>query len=257
MNEVRHTNQPASGATLYKSERTRVTVDQGPFVIHINFPGRLVPRSNDHGHGPLAAIAESLLDPGAWIRLHEHSNDEIISWVPEGVMRHNDRTVGELIADPDHLMIMNAGRSFWHEERTEHHDPHLRMLQIFVRPHTLDLEPEIQHGPIDPLVPNEWRHLFGPVSSDAPFTVRNDVHLHDIRLDRDTSVELPAIAGWDTYFYVFTGVVEVDGTPFGEAESGLIVGDGGLTVTAQAPTLLVSFLINPNATTTRMGTVGR
>jgi redox-sensitive bicupin YhaK (pirin superfamily) len=53
-------------------------------------------------------------------------------------MRHNDRSTGKLITGPNHLMVMNAGRSFGHEERTLAGDPPLRMLQIFVRPHTTD-----------------------------------------------------------------------------------------------------------------------
>jgi hypothetical protein len=79
-------------------------------------------------------------------------------------MRHDDRTVGKvvtdrghlLVTDRDHLMVMNAGWSFWHEERTLPDDPHLRMLQIFIRPHTIDLEPRIQHGPLTAPEPNTW-----------------------------------------------------------------------------------------------------
>jgi redox-sensitive bicupin YhaK (pirin superfamily) len=245
---------------LYKAPRTTITVPQGGFTINVNFPGHNIPGRHDHGYGPLSVIAESLLEPDTWIRLHEHSNEEIISWVPGGVMRHNDPIVGELVTDQEHLMIMNAGESFWHEELTLADDPHLRMLQIFVRPHTLDLEPRIQHEKLEPPVPGQWRHLFGPEGTkgtDAPFSVRNEVHLYDLRLDEEESADLPELSGWDTYFYVFTGAVEVGGTHFGEAESGLLTGEGGFSVEAEEATLLVAFLIDPGATITRAGTVGR
>lgn len=246
---------------LYKAPRTTVTVPQGGFTINVNFPGHNVPGHTDHGYGPLSVIAESLLEPDTWIRLHEHANEEIISWVPAGAMRHNDPTVGELVTDSDHLMIMNAGRSFWHEERTLADDPHLRMLQIFVRPHSLDLEPGIQHGRLTPPVMGQWRHLFGPEGSDAPFSVRNEVHLYDIRLDSGATIELPSLPQWDTYFYVFSGAVVVEGNRFDEAESGLLQGQSGLKmdaeVEAEEETLLVAFLIDPRAQITRAGTVGR
>lgn len=242
---------------LYKAPRTTLSVPQGGFTININFPGHNIPGREDHGYGPLSVIAESLLEPGTWIRLHEHANEDIISWVPGGVMRHNDLTVGELVADSDHLMIMNAGRSFWHEERTLTEDPHLRMLQIFVRPHSLDMEPHIQHGKLEPPVMGQWRHLFGPEGAGAPFSVRNEVHLYDIRLDEGASAELPSLPRWDTYFYLFTGDVEVDGTRFGEAESGMLTEEDALTVKAHEDTLLVAFLIYPDAQLTRAGTIGR
>jgi len=189
--------------------------------------------------------------------MHQHRNDEIVSWVPAGVMRHDDGDGNKLISDAEHLMVMNSGSGFWHEERTLPDDPPLRMLQIFVRPHALDLEPNIQHGPIPAFAANEWRHLFGPENTDAPFYVRNDVHLYDVRLDENVSVELPSIAGWDTYFYVFEGAVEANDSHFGETESGLLVNEERVTVTAQEGSILVAFLINPDASITRQGTIGR
>jgi redox-sensitive bicupin YhaK (pirin superfamily) len=172
-------------------------------------------------------------------------------------------------------MIMNAGRSFWHEERVGSDDAPLRMLQIFVRPHTVDLEPHIQHGPIPAPVIGQWRHLFGPGSEpaggdvtdthaatsadgDAPFTVRGAVHLYDLRLDDGTVAELPHLPGWHTYFHVFTGEALVDGERFGQAQSGLITADAPhVPVTANQPTTVVAFLIDPNAPVTKVGTVGR
>lgn len=256
---------PAPGerpGAVHRGERSDWTIDQGPFVVKIVAPGRLIPGHGDHGYGPLALVAESFLEPGTWIRLHAHTNDEIISYVPDGVMRHDEPEGRPLITDGDHLMIMNAGSGFWHEERTLDDDPPLRMLQILVRPHTLDLDPEIQHGPIPPPVPNEWRHLFRPDGSDeaaTPFTVRNDVHLFDVRLDARASVALPSIPGWDAYLYLFTGSVAVADVTLGEAETALLTGAAavGRTVTASEPSLLVAFLIDPNATVTRSGTVGR
>ncbi len=71
--------------------RTDVSQNQGSFRIHFNFPGRNHPDHDDHGYGPLAAVVESFMDPDTLISMHPHRNDEIVSWVPAGVMRHDDR----------------------------------------------------------------------------------------------------------------------------------------------------------------------
>ncbi|HEV2526916.1 MAG TPA: pirin family protein [Thermomicrobiales bacterium] len=270
--------RPAGGkrVTIYRADGHHLVADQGKFVIHFHFPGYLLPEPTDHGHYGLATIAESFLAPGTWIRLHEHHDDEIISWVPRGVMRHDDQTVGKLDTDPDHLMVMNAGRSFWHEERVMDDDQPLRMLQIFVRPHSPNLEPHIQHGPIPEPVTGEWRHLFGPGpdpaacgteitetraapgADGASFTVRNDVHLYDIRLDAGTVAELPSRPGWHTYFHVFEGEAQVDGERFTQAQSGLITEDvTGVPITATGPTRVVLFQIRPGAPVSNTGTVSR
>jgi redox-sensitive bicupin YhaK (pirin superfamily) len=247
---------PATSKIL-KAKRTEVIQYQGPFTLHINLPGQSVPGAADHGYGPLALIVESLLEPGTWIRFHPHSNDEIVSWVPAGVMRHNDRTVGELVADESHLMVMNSGSGFWHEEKTLTSDPYLRMLQIFIRPHSADLKPGIQYGELSKPVANQWRYVFGPEGSAAPFYVRNDVHFHDIRLDKGAVVALPeAPAGWHTYFYLFAGQVTSDGQSFAEAETGLIQDAAERVFHANEDSVVVAFHLNPNAKIVRLGTVG-
>jgi len=244
---------------FHTAPRTEVSQNQGKFRIHFNFPGRALPGHDDHGYGPLATVVESFMDPGTLIRMHQHRNEEIVSWVPDGVMRHDDRQGNELVTDPEHLLVMNAGSGFWHAEETLADDPPLRMLQIFVRPHSLDLEPGIQHRPIPEAVPNEWRHLFGPEGGDAPLSVRNDVHFYDCRLDAGASVSLPSRPGWDTYLYVFEGAVTVEDASVGYTESALVTGEGhsDAAVTATEASTVVAFCIDPDAPVTRQGTIGR
>jgi len=172
-------------------------------------------------------------------------------------MRHDDRQGNELVTDPDHLMVMNAGSGFWHAEETVPDDPPLRMLQIFVRPHSLDLEPGIQHEPIPDPVANEWRHLFGPEGTDAPLFVRNDVDCYDSRLDAGTTTTLPSRSGSHTYLYVFEGAVDVGKASVGYTESALVTDDSDVTVTATENSTIVAFSIDPDAPITRQGTIGR
>ena len=242
---------------IYTAPRTDVAQNQGKFRIHFNFPGRNHPDHEDHGYGPLATVVESFMDPDTLIGMHPHRNEEIVSWVPAGVMRHDDRRGNDLVTDSEHVMAMNAGREFWHAERTDADDPPLRMLQIFVRPHSLDLDPDIQHEPLPDPVAGEWRRVFGPERSDAPVTVRNEVDLYDLRLDEGDEITLPERAGRDTYVYVFEGAATVDDATLAETESALVVGDGTATLTAEDDAIVVAFLIDPDAPVTRQGTIGR
>jgi redox-sensitive bicupin YhaK (pirin superfamily) len=242
---------------IHIASRTDISQDQGQFRIHFNFPGSAVPDHDDHGYGPLATVVESFMDPGTLIRMHQHRDEEIISWVPNGVMRHDDREGNKLVTDAEHLLVMHAGSGFWHAEETLADDPPLRMLQIFVRPHTLGLDPGIQHEPIPDSVANEWRHLFGPDGTDAPVYVRNQVNFYDCRLDAGATTTLPGRSGWDTYCYVFEGAVEVGGTAVGFTESALVTGDGDVTVTASEDSIVAAFVIDPDAPVTRQGTIGR
>lgn len=241
---------------LHKAGRTPARWDRGKFVAYLNAPGLALPGHKDHGYGPLALIAESFLEPGTLIAMHEHVQDEIISWVPRSVMRHRDKMDGSFNVDCEHLLVMNAGLSVWHEERTLESDPPLRMLQIIVRPHTMDLAPIIQFGPLPAAVDNAWRQLAGPEDGTAPFTLRNRIAFFDLRLRRGASVTLPERRGWATYLYIFEGEVEAGGMRFTQAESALDPEGHAHKLTAIEDTMAIAFLIDPDAPLTYGGTVG-
>ena len=171
-------------------------------------------------------------------------------------MRHDDRQGNTLVTDSDHLLVMNAGDGFWHAEETLADDPPLRMLQIFVRPHSLGFEPGIQHDPIPDPVAGEWRHLFGPEGTGAPLSVRNQVDFHDNRLPAGTTTRLPSRADRHTYLYVFDGAVEIGDDSVGYTESAPVTGDD-VAVTATDDATVVALGIEPDAPITRQGTIGR
>lgn len=241
---------------LYRGIKSPLVRGTGGFTARLNMPGWLLPWPRDHGYGPLAMVVETLLAPGRRVAMHEHRNDEILSWVPDGVMRHDDRATGRLVTDSAHLMVMNAGQSFWHSEETLPGDPPLRMLQILVRPHSADLPAKIQHGPIVAVPVNHWRHLVGPEGGLAPFFMRNAVDIFDLRLEAGANATFPQAPGRHLYFYVFSGAIEVTGVGFGEAEQGLFLADRPLALVAKRSSLIVAFLVKPDAEVTRQGTVG-
>lgn len=242
---------------LYNLDNEPYFADQGKFRILFHFPGYAIAEHDDHGYGALATIAESFMDPDTWVKLHPHVNDEIISWVPRGVMRHNDPIRGELVTDKDHLMIMNAGKGFWHEEKTLESDPPLRMLQIFVRPHTVNLHAQIQHGEFPAWNYNEWRQVFGQEGSGSRFYVRNEIEMYDLRIHSGETISFPNRQGYDIFFFVFEGKIVVDGQAFGSSKSALLTGDAVARLTADAASLVVAFLIKPDAILTKEGTIGR
>src|SRR5712671_6246725 len=160
---------------LYKQSRSQYPRQNGLFSIVPNLPGYAIPEHRDHGYGPLARFDDTTLEPGGFVPMHEHRNDEIITYITDGLVRHADSSGARVVASPTKIMVMNAGKGFWHEEGTAPDDPTLRALQIFVRPHTVDLEPNIQFKEIGTPPLNEWRLLAGPENTEAPSFIRNDV----------------------------------------------------------------------------------
>lgn len=242
---------------IYYSDTSPYLRDMGKFRILFHMPGEALKGHTDHGYGPLATVAESYMDPDTWITMHPHTNDEIISWVPDGVMRHNDPVTGELITDKDHIMIMNAGKGFWHEEKTLADDPPLRMLQIFVRPYALNLKAKIQHGPLVPWEYNQWRKVFGQEDSGSDYYVRNDIEMYDIRTKAGATVQFVNKPGYDVFFMVYNGEIKINEHVLGFRKSGILKNEDALEFTSTEESLIVAFLINPTAAITKEGTIGQ
>lgn len=242
---------------LVKSPASQLRRKMGPFTIIANLPGTAVPDHNDHGYGPLARFDESILEPGAFIPMHEHRNDEIISYMSDGTMFHGDRAGGRFSVSASQIMVMNAGKGFWHEESTPADGETAKMMQIFVRPHTVDLEPSIQVKDIGAPTLDTWRLLVGPEGSDAPAIVRNDVRLYDIHLEAGSDTQAPRWKGWDTLVHVYRGEAVVNGTPLKVAEGALLVDEAQVGITATSDATLLVFLINRAATLTHAGTIAQ
>jgi redox-sensitive bicupin YhaK (pirin superfamily) len=241
---------------LFIAPRSKLRHEMGPFTIITNLPGRAIPDHWDHGYGALARFDESILRPGGFIPMHEHRNDEIITYISDGVVHHADSAGGGFPISPSQIMVMDAGKGVRHEEQTKPDGDTLRAMQIFVRPHTVDLAPSIQLKDLEAALPDSWRFLVGPEGSDAPAIIRNDVRLYDIHLQAGARTTVPSWDDWDTLVHVYRGNAEVNGTALAQAEGALLVNETPAAITGASDTTLLAFLINRRATLTHAGTIG-
>ena len=188
--------------------------------------------------------------------MHEHRNDEIISYLRSGRMQHTDSAGQSEVISPDRLMVMNAGTNFFHEEAVLGGDQ-IEMLQIFVRPEAADLEPAIQFVDLEKTESiDHWRLLAGPRGSAAPSFVRQAVYLYDTHLSAGASIDLPAMPGFDRWLYVFRGAVSV-GNEQAETHTALAISADttAIEVTAIREADLVLFLVDRQAPFSRAGTL--
>lgn len=230
---------------------------QGPFRIRRMHPGLMLGNPADGGFGGLGLIDRAELLPGLKVAMHEHRNDEIISYLREGTMIHRDSTGATEEVRPNRLMVMNAGHGFSHEE-TIPGPANVHMLQIFVRPSAFDLTPVVQFVDLEQTYSlNAWRRLTGPEGSGAPTTVRQQLYLHDARLETNESLTLPGQAGVDRWLYVFSGAVTLgQERALAPHDAVAITQDEvGLTVTATTTSDIVLFEIDRQAPFSRAGTL--
>lgn len=230
------------------------TFEKGPFHIRHVRPGHSLPDKNDTAFGPLAGIDHANLGLDTLVKMHEHKNDEILSYMWRGSMVHEDTGGERIMLSPQRLMMMNAGQSFWHEESTPKEAA--EMLQIFIRPRAADLEGRVQFmerpdgGP-----ENIWTLLAAPEGENAPLHIRQQVCLYDIKLEADQETVIPKRAGFSPFLYVVDGEIEVAGQRLHKGDG---LGAEGTTlapITAQTTTTLVCFLVDLEADDVLVGSI--
>jgi redox-sensitive bicupin YhaK (pirin superfamily) len=229
---------------------------QGPFQLRRIRPGITLNQGNDGGFGGLGLVDHAKLAPGVIVGMHEHRNDEIISYMRHGQMQHTDSAGTREVLSSDRLMVMNAGSGFSHEEQVVG-DVQIEMLQIFVRPERAEMEPGVQFIELNEAQRmGKWRLLAGPVGSGAPSFVRQAVYLYDAHLDAGSDLQVPSKAGFDRWIYVFDGEAQIAGQSISKHTAIMVSeDDANAYVTASQGSDLVVFLVDRNARFSRNGTM--
>ena len=98
----------------------------------------------DPAHGPLGALVvwnDDEIAPGAGFDFHGHKNMEIITYVREGAVTHQD-TIGSVgRTEAGDVQIMSAGAGIRHAEHNRGEVP-LRLFQIWLLPRTSGGRPD-------------------------------------------------------------------------------------------------------------------
>jgi redox-sensitive bicupin YhaK (pirin superfamily) len=201
---------------------------------------------NTH-HGLLLVNNDDIVNPGTGFDTHPHRDMEIITWVLQGSLVHQDSTGHSGVIYPGLAQRMSAGRGILHSEKndswtltgSETHSKPVHFVQMWVAPDESGLDPGYQQLEIDDEL---LRGGLVPIASGMPghkdqaaIAIRNRyAALHGARLQPGDTVELPEAP----YLHLFVPRGEVTLEGAGELHEGDAVrftAAGGQRVTATQP----------------------
>ena len=93
------------------------------------------------GFGPLENLDEDRLPPGAGMPRHPHRDAEIVTYVREGALAHEDSMGGSGVIHAGEFQRMTAGRGIRHSETNASRTDWAHVFQVRLRPSEPDLEP--------------------------------------------------------------------------------------------------------------------
>lgn len=146
-------------------------------------------------------------------------------------------------------MLMKAGKSLFHEEKILNENGKLEGLQIFIRPKSKDLKPQvIFHELLTIHSENEWRLLASPTNK-ASLQFSSDTWIYDIQLTQNRDYVLPElpIENGSCLLYVFQGKVTVNATIMLTKGESLFIQDETVTIRSDITAELVLFVTDESS----------
>ena len=104
------------------------------------------------GFGPIMAINTEHVAPGRGYDVHDHADVEIVTWVLEGVLRHEDSTGQSGDIRPGTAQRLSAGTGVRHSERNASDTEPLVFVQTMLRS-SRDDAPEYAQADVPAILP--------------------------------------------------------------------------------------------------------
>ena len=132
------------------------------------------------GFGALRVINQDRIAPGRGFGSHGHRNMEIITVPLSGAIEHQDSMGHRSVLSAGQVQLMRAGRGVQHSEMNPSSEQHTEMLQIWIQPDTMGLEPSYSQLDLDPR--QSLQLLASPTGRSGSLQVQQDVDLHRVKL---------------------------------------------------------------------------
>jgi redox-sensitive bicupin YhaK (pirin superfamily) len=184
-------------------------------------------RDPEHmGFGPLRVINDDRVAPGAGFGAHSHSDMEIISYVLEGALEHEDSLGNGSVIVPGDVQRMSAGTGVTHSEFNASKTEPVHFLQIWIVPEAQGIAPGYEQKRIPReetegrlrLIADRW-------GSDGAVTVHQDVAIYAGELSEGERFGHEFALGRRGWLHVARGLVRLNGDELREGDGAKIEGE--------------------------------
>lgn len=178
--------------------------------------------------------------------MHPHINDDILSYFRTGYAVHTDSEGFQATVSRNKLMLTKAGKLFYHEETMPES---LEGLQIFIRPKSKDLKPEVVFQDLNETDSVDcWRLLVLP-TEQTKLQFSSETWIYDTKLTNGKTIELPDLPKHELtdLLYVFQGNVILNNDMNLLKGESVLFNNEQIDINALEASELVLFITDENA----------
>ena len=166
------------------------------------------------GFGHLRVINEDRIQPGTGFGTHGHRDMEIISYVLEGALAHQDSMGNGSAIVPGDVQRMSAGKGVMHSEFNHAQDGVTHFLQIWIEPNVMGIPPSYEQKHFDAAAKKgRLRLVASPDGREGSVTIHQDAHVYAALLDGADRATHKLQPGRRAYLHVARGRLTANGQP--------------------------------------------
>jgi len=205
------------------------------------------------GVGNLRVLNDDRIQPGTGFGTHGHRDMEIVSYVLDGALAHQDSmgngkagAAQAGVIQPGDVQRMSAGTGVLHSEFNHSRDKVTHFLQIWIQPSHRGIEPGYEQKRFDDADKRgRLRLVAAPDGADGAVTIHADARIWAGLFDGDERTQQPLPAGRLTYVHLARGELRVNGQALRAGDALTLQGESQLTLDAGRDAEVLVFDLAP------------
>lgn len=194
------------------------------------------------GFRVLRVMNEDRGQPGQGFGTHGHRNMEIVTYVLEGALAHQDSLGTGAVLRPGECQRMTAGTGIRHSEFNSSETEPVHFYQIWIIPDRQGLRPSYEQRSF----PEEerWGRLqvvASPDRRDGSLTIRQDAEVFLASLGAGQQVPHEIRPGRHAWLQVLRGAVQLNGLALAVGDGVAVSDEPSLTIRAATPSEVMLF----------------
>lgn len=198
------------------------------------------------GWGNLRVINEDHIAPGAGFGQHGHRDMEIISYVMQGSLAHQDSLGNVKEIPPGDVQRMSAGSGVRHSEFNHAKSQTTHLLQIWIEPNVRGIPPSYEQKTFaESQKRGMLRLVASPTGALGSVTIHADASVYAGLLHGSESAELALNPARKAYVHVVEGGLTVNGERLRSGDAAAISGESRLSLSTSGKAEVLVFDLAP------------
>lgn len=194
------------------------------------------------GWGPLRVINEDFLGPGCGFGKHNPHDMEIITYLLDGPLQHEDDTHHEQDFRRPAVQRMSAGRGVHLSECNGSACEDLHLLQIWIEPDVRGIVPEYERKVFpDEYKRDRWCLVASPDGAESSLTIYQNARLYASLLGDGHRLDYRLAPGRRAYLQVIAGDILLNGVALRTGDGAKIADEPALSIAACSDAELLLF----------------